>query len=110
MTAPVYFNLAAAEAAEDRDENGADLLPGDQELIAALDGYRQQEQARYWQPIWEAEAAEQNRLWLTQQCPGCEEGGSGEPCDEHFGPDDACIACNDGTGTVVCENCAAVPA
>lgn len=85
MTAPtpVYFNLAAAEAAEDREENGADLLPGDRELIAALDGYRSQQWDAYWEPIEAAEDAARLADWLATQCPGCEDGGTGEPCDEH---------------------------
>lgn len=80
----VYFNLAQAESAEDREENGADPLPGDPELIAALDGWRGQQWDAYWDPIHRAEAEEQNRLWLTQQCPGCEDGGTGEPCIDHI--------------------------
>lgn len=84
----VYFNLAAAEAAEDREENGADPLPGDKELITALDGYRGQQWDAYWEPIWQAEGAEDRRLWLSQQCPGCEDGGTGEPCDEHTPDED----------------------
>lgn len=106
MTAPaVVFDLAAAQQAEDRAENGASPLPGDRELIAALDGWRQQQWDTYWEPIHRAQEAEQTRLWLTQQCGGCEPGGTGEPCVEHFGPDDACIGCDDGTGTVVCDGC-----
>lgn len=82
MTAPVYFNLAAAEAAEDREENGADLLPGDKELIATLDAYRQQEWDRYWQPIWGAEEKTRLADWLAAQCPACEDGGMGPLCDD----------------------------
>ncbi len=109
MTTAINFDLAAAEAAEDREENGADLLPGDRELIAALDGWRAQQWDAYWEPIHQADAAEQNRLWLTQQCPGCEDGGGGEPCTEHFGPEHACIGCDEGTGSVVCDGCKAMP-
>jgi hypothetical protein len=83
VTAAIIFDLAAAQAAEDREENGADLLPGDRELIDALDGWRAQQWDAYWEPIHRAEEAEQNRLWLTQQCEGCEDGGTGEWCDEH---------------------------
>lgn len=79
----ITFNMAAAEAAEDRAENGADPLPGDKALIEALDGWRGQQWDAYWEPVYQAEADEQNRLWLAQQCPGCEDGGTGEWCDEH---------------------------
>lgn len=98
------FNLADAEAAEDREENGAKPQPGDRELVEALDGWRGQAWDAYWQPIWEAEAREQNRLWLTQQCPGCEDGGTGEPCDEHL--DDWCYCGQPAEGgeCVSCHN------
>lgn len=79
--APVYFNLRAAEAAEDRQENGVDLLPGDRELITALDGYRQQEWGNYWTPIYEADDKARLDEWLTTQCPACEDGGTGDVCD-----------------------------
>lgn len=91
MTAPVYFNLRAAEAAEDREENGADLLPGDRELIDALDGWRGQEWNKYWQPIWAAEEKTRLTEWLATQCPGCEDGGTGEQCDGHRPT--TCVAC-----------------
>lgn len=106
MSVPIYFDLAAAEAAEDREENDAKPLPGDTDLIKALDGYRGQQWDAYWEPIWQAEDAENRRLWLSQQCGGCEDGGTGEPCGEHFGPEDACTGCDEGTGTVVCGQCA----
>lgn len=80
--APIYFDLRAAEAAEDREENGADLLPGDRELIDALDGYRSQEWDNYWLPIYEAEYQERLAVWLATQCPACEDGGTGDVCDE----------------------------
>jgi hypothetical protein len=104
MTVPTYFSLRAAEAAEDRDENGADLLPGDRELIIALDGYRSQEWDAYWEPIEAAQDAERERLWLTQQCPGCEDGGTGEPCTRHF--DDWCYCGKPAAGgeCVSCHN------
>jgi hypothetical protein len=76
MTAAIRFDLAAAEAAEDREENGADLLPGDRALIDALDGWRQQEWDRYW------------AKWLTGQCGGCHFGGTGAPCDYHIEDDE----------------------
>lgn len=79
----ITFNMADAQAAEDRAENAAEPLPGDKELIEALDGWRGQQWDAYWEPIHQAEAAEQNRLWLTQQCPSCEDGGTGVWCDEH---------------------------
>ena len=88
MTAPIYFNLAAAEAAEDREENGANPLPGDRELIDTLDGYRQQQWDNYWQPIWEAEYQARLAEWLAGQCPTCEDGGTGEACDEHADDED----------------------
>lgn len=83
MTTPIYFNLREAEAAEDREENGADLLPGDKDLIAALDGYRQQEWDKYWIPIENAEYKARLAEWLSDKCPACEEGGTGPACDEH---------------------------
>jgi hypothetical protein len=110
MTAPIYFSLRQAEEAEDRAENGAKALPGDDLLIADLDGFRSQRWDSYWAPIHEAEDRERESAWLATQCPGCEVGGIGEPCDLHFGPEDACIACDDGTGVVLCETCREVPA
>jgi hypothetical protein len=92
-TAPalIYFNLAAAEAAEDREENGVDLLPGDRKLIDALDGWRSQQWDAYWQPIWEAEDKARLAEWLATQCGDCEDGGTGELCDEHRPT--TCTAC-----------------
>jgi hypothetical protein len=104
MTTPVYFDLAAAQAAEDRDENGAELLPGDRDLIDTLDRYLQEQWDAYWQPIWAAETRVQNRLWLTQQCPGCEDGGSGEPCDEHLDAWCYCGTPAEGGECVSCHN------
>jgi hypothetical protein len=106
MTAPIHFSIADAQDALARSDEGEKVLPGDAELIAAYEGFCQQEQDRREYAYYEAERA----AWLATQCPGCEDGGTGEPCDDHFGPEDACIACNDGTGTVVCGNCAEVPA
>lgn len=89
MTAPIYFSLREAEAAEDRAENGVDPQPGDKELITALEGYRQQQWDNYWIPIHKAEYERQLAEWLATQCPGCEDGGTAEPCDEHEpDPDD----------------------
>jgi hypothetical protein len=81
MTAPITFNLAAAEAAEGREENGVDLLPGDRQLIDALDGWRGQQWDAYWQPIWEADDKARLAEWLANQCPACEDGGTGPVCD-----------------------------
>jgi hypothetical protein len=78
MTQPVYFDLRAAEAAEDRQENGVDLLPGDRELIDALEGYRQQQ----WDNYWPAEEHARLAAWLATQCPACEDGATGALCDE----------------------------
>lgn len=98
------FNLAAAEAAEDREEDGANPLPGDRELVKALDGFRSQQWDAYWQPIWAADAREQNRLWLAQQCPGCEDGESAEPCGKHLGDWCYCGQPADGGECVSCHN------
>jgi hypothetical protein len=76
---PVRFNLSAAQSAVARDEEGVDLLPGDQELIDAYEAYCQQEYERFQQQVWDAERA----AWLSRQCPDCEDGGTGEVCDEH---------------------------
>lgn len=78
MTAPVYFNLSAAQDAQARADEGVDLLPGDKELMAAYEGFLQQEWDRYW------EVDEQARLadWLAEQCPACEDGGMGPLCDD----------------------------
>ncbi len=104
MTAPITFDLAAAEAAEDRAENGAKPMPGDRVLVEALDGYRSQCWDAYWQPIWAANDAEQTRLWLTQQCPGCETGGTGDVCGQHIDAWCYCGVPAQGGECVTCHN------
>jgi hypothetical protein len=75
----IHFSEAAAQDALARSDDGDTPLPGDDHLIAAYETYLQQAQYQY-------EAAQQNQVqteWLALQCPGCHEGGTGEPCDEH---------------------------
>jgi hypothetical protein len=74
----ITFNLPAAQEALARSDEGVDALPGDAELIAAYEGYCQQEQDRYEYACYEAERA----AWLADQCPACEDGGTGPVCDE----------------------------
>jgi hypothetical protein len=85
MTAPVYFDLRRAEEAEDREENGADLLPGDRALIDALEGYRQQG----WANFWAEDDARRLADWLATQCRIHVEGGTGPECDDCFIAHDA---------------------
>jgi hypothetical protein len=82
---PVYFDLRRAEEAEDREENGAALLPGDRELITALDGYRQND----WATYWSEQDARQLADWLAAQCRIHVEGGTGPECDDCFIEQDA---------------------
>lgn len=78
MTAPVSFNLSAAQDAQARADEGVDPLPGDKDLIATFDNFLQQEWDRYWEPIKSAE----NAAWLAEQCRACEDGGTGPLCDD----------------------------
>jgi hypothetical protein len=54
--------------------------PGDSEIAAIFDAHCQWEALRYDDRLREIEYAD----WLARQCGGCEEGGTGEPCDEHY--------------------------
>ncbi|MGX6605598.1 hypothetical protein ACWKSP_26220 [Micromonosporaceae bacterium Da 78-11] len=78
MTAPILFDLSAALEAVARDEEGVDLLPGDRELIAAHEGFCQQE----WDAFQDRCAATDLADWLADQCPAHEDGGRGPVCDE----------------------------
>ncbi len=80
MTAPIHIDVTAAQAALDRSDFGDPPLPGDAELIAALDGYLQ----AVADERLERTAAEERREWLASRCGGCEPGGTGEACDEHW--------------------------
>lgn len=73
------FDLEGAQDALARSDFGEDPQPGDQELIDAYEHLCQQEQLRFDDRCRMAEYA----AWLAEQCPGCESGGTGEPCDEH---------------------------
>ena len=78
MTTPILFDLTAAQEAVARDEEGVTLLPGDKDLIAAYEGFCQQE----WDAFQDRRDAADLASWLATQCPACEEGGTGEVCDE----------------------------
>lgn len=72
MTAPTRFDLSAAYSAQSRSDDGIALLPGDVELIAALEGWCQQGSDRF-----------EYAAWLAEQCTACgPAGSSGSPCDE----------------------------
>jgi hypothetical protein len=55
VTAQLVFNLAAAQDAQARLDEGV-AREGDELLAAHLEGYLQQEWDRYWDPIHAAEA------------------------------------------------------
>lgn len=78
MSAPVVFSLPAAQNALARSDEGAESLPGDAGLIAAYEGYCQQEWDRYKAEHGDAEYS----AWLADQCPACEDGGTGPVCDD----------------------------
>jgi hypothetical protein len=98
MTTVVRFDLAAAQDALARSDEGADPQPGDRELIDAYEGWCQQEYERFQQQVWDAEQA----AWLSQQCPGCEDGGTGEVCDDHDPEGCGCESTPDGYDTDGC--------
>lgn len=75
---PIYFDVAAAQNALARADEGVDLLPGDGELIDIYERYCQQEQLRFDD---QCRRAEQER-WLADQCPSHVEGGGGDVCDD----------------------------
>jgi hypothetical protein len=56
-------------------------LPGDAVIAAIFEAHCQWEQARRVHAQDTADLAD----WLSQQCGGCHDGGTGEPCDEHDG-------------------------
>ncbi len=76
----VRFDAAAAQDALARSDDGVKAKPGDRELIDAYEGLLQAEQLRRD----DAERAADRADWLSRQCPGCHEGGTGEECDEHW--------------------------
>jgi hypothetical protein len=76
MTAPIIFDLVAAADALARSDEGVDPLPGDDVLIAAYEGYLQQEHDRFEDQLREDEYAR----WLSEQCPACEQGATGPVC------------------------------
>lgn len=80
-------------------------LPGDAEIAAVFEVHCQWADTDFHTARLNAERVD----WLTRQCPGCEDGGAGEPCADHFGPEDACTGCDVGTGTYVCDGCKALP-
>lgn len=88
-TTPIRFNPAAAADALARSDEGVTALPGDAALIAAYEGYCQQEYERYEMAAWAEQNARELADWLATQCGGCEPGGTGEDCDEHFPAVDA---------------------
>lgn len=78
----VRFSLADAQNALARSDDGNKLLPGDAELIAAYEGYCQQE----WERLDDDRRAAEYAEWLADQCPACCEapGATGPVCDECF--------------------------
>ncbi len=80
ITALIHPALPAAQDAQARSDEGAEALPGDADLIAAYDRYLQAAEDEYQERIAAAERAE----WLASQCGGCEPGGTGEACDDHW--------------------------
>lgn len=84
MSSPIRFNVAAAQDALARSDEGADPQPGDAELIAAYEGFCQQE----WDRFQERQYAAERAAWLTTRCGGCEPGGTGEACDDHHEEDE----------------------
>lgn len=80
VTTMIRFDLTAAADALARSDEGVDPLPDDPALIAAYEGWCQQEADRYD----EAQNARERADWLAQQCPDCHEGGTGDECDEHY--------------------------
>jgi hypothetical protein len=79
MITVVRFDLAAAQDAANRLDGYGAVQPGDDAMAAQYEAYCQQEYERFQQQVWDAERA----AWLSQQCPGCEDGGTGEVCDGH---------------------------
>ena len=69
--------IAALDAIARLDEGIS--LPGDDVIAAIFEAHCRWEQDRYAHAQDAADRAE----WLSGQCGGCEEGGTGEPCDEH---------------------------
>lgn len=74
----LIFDLTAAQDALYRSNYGIQARPGDAELIAAYEGYCQQDHDRFERKQWDRE----RREWLATQCPDCEPGGTGEQCDD----------------------------
>lgn len=77
------MNAATEAAARDalaRSDEGCDPLPGDPDLIAEYERLCQEAWDRFQHAQQEADRAQ----WLASQCGGCEEGGTGEACDEHW--------------------------
>ncbi len=80
MTAPIHIDVAAAQDALARSDFGLPPLSGDDDLIAAYDRYLQAAEDEYRERVAAAERVE----WLASQCGGCDEGGTGEACDDHW--------------------------
>jgi hypothetical protein len=83
VTTPLLDLSAAADALHRLDNNTP--RPGDADLAAAFERLCRQQQEVFEDHIREAEHA----LWLAEQCPVCEEGGTGPECDECFIAHDA---------------------
>lgn len=79
MTATVGFNLAAAQAASNRLDDGIGQ-PGDEALAETFERYCQQE----WDRHLDAIDREERAKWLAGQCGECVSDGFGPPCDEHY--------------------------
>ena len=80
MTAsPVVFDLNSAQDALARSDEGVKALPGDVELITALEGFHSQEWDRFQDACDQADRA----VWLAAQCVVCgPDGSTGDVCDE----------------------------
>jgi hypothetical protein len=85
MTALAGFDVAAAQDALARSDDGQPALPGDAQLIAVLDRHCQ------WGDLWldDQRRADEYADWLARQCPVCEEGGGGPECDDCVIAEDA---------------------
>lgn len=80
---PIVFDLAAAQEAQNRLDDGLftdEEKPRLQALAALYEGWCQQEYGRF---LEETERAERAR-WLAQQCGDCVKEGTGDLCDEHW--------------------------
>lgn len=86
MTAAT-FEADALDALARSDE-GADLLPGDDALTAAYERLCQRAGDEYADRVARLALVE----WLAGRCGGCEPGGTGLACDDHWDGDEEVTA------------------